>query len=66
MNTRGQFRAFAATALLDGIRTPWADLNGPFGLVSPTDLGIKAGRAVLRRARLDASEVDSVLAGSMA
>ncbi len=66
MKARGQFRAFAASALLDGIRTPWVDLNGPFGLISPTDLGIKAGRAVLQRARLDTSEVDSVLAGSMA
>ena len=66
MNARGQFRAFAATALLDGVRTPWVDLNGSFGLVSPTDLGIKAGRAVLQRARLNASEVESVLAGSMA
>jgi len=66
MTARGQFRAFAATALLDGIRTPWVDLNGAFGLVSPTDLGIKAGRAVLQRAGLEGRDVDSVLAGSMA
>jgi len=64
--TAGQFRRFNNTALLDAIRTPWSDLNGPLAQVSPTDLGIKAGRAVLQRANLCASEVDSVLAGSMA
>ncbi|CAM3836431.1 Beta-ketoadipyl-CoA thiolase [Pseudomonas reidholzensis] len=66
MSGRGQYRAFAATALLDGVRTPWVDLNGPLALLSPTDLGIKAGRAVLQRAGVEGREVDSVLAGSMA
>ena len=36
--------------LLDGVRTPFADYNGPLAAVSPTDLGIKAARAVLDRA----------------
>ena len=30
--------------ILDGVRTPMVDYVGAFGLVSPTDLGIKAAR----------------------
>jgi hypothetical protein len=60
MTAEGQYRAFDGTALLDAVRTPWVDLNGPFGLVSPTDLGIKAGCAVLQRAPTGA-EVESVI-----
>lgn len=28
MTARGQYRAFGGTALLDGLRIPWIDLNG--------------------------------------
>jgi acetyl-CoA C-acetyltransferase len=52
--------------LLDGVRTPFADYNGVLGLVSPTDLGIKAARAVLERAKISPTDVDSVIAGSVA
>ena len=52
--------------LLDGVRTPFADYNGVLGLVSPTDLGIKAARAVLERAKISPTAVDSVIAGSVA
>ncbi len=38
---------FTDAVLLDGIRTPFADLNGPLSQVSPIDLGIKAARAVI-------------------
>ena len=51
--------------LLDGVRTPWTDLNGALGQVSPTDLGIAVARALLARGH-DADVVDSVLAGSVA
>ena len=51
--------------LLDGVRTPWTDLNGTLGQVSPTDLGIAVARALLARGH-EASAVDSVLAGSVA
>lgn len=66
MTGAGQFRAFAEVALLEAVRTPWVDLNGALAQVSPTDLGIKAGRAVLARAGVAPGDVDSVLAGSMA
>jgi len=51
--------------LLDGVRTPWTDLNGALGQVSPIDLGIVVARALLARGH-DAGAVDSVLAGSVA
>ncbi len=39
----GLFIAYDDVWLLDGVRTPFVDYNGALGLVSPTDLGIKAG-----------------------
>jgi acetyl-CoA C-acetyltransferase len=62
----GQFTAFDDVAIIEALRTPWIDLNGALAQVSPIDLGIKVGRAVLARAGLAPSAVDSVLAGSMA
>ena len=62
----GQFSAFEDVAIIEALRTPWSDLNGPLAQVSPIDLGIKVGRAVLARAGLDPAAVDGVFAGSMA
>ena len=62
----GQYSRFEDVAIIEALRTPWSDLNGPLAQVSPIDLGIKVGRAVLARAGLDPMAVDSVLAGSMA
>jgi acetyl-CoA C-acetyltransferase len=52
--------------LLDGVRTPFADYNTVLGLVSPTDLGIKVSREVLRRSGVSPAEIDTVIAGNMA
>lgn len=62
----GLYSAFDDVALLEAVRTPWCDYGGALGLVSPTDLGIKVGREVLRRAAIAPAAVDSVLAGCMA
>lgn len=62
----GQFSAFEDVAIIEALRTPWSDLNGSLAQVSPIDLGIKVGRAVLARAGLDPTAVDGVFAGSMA
>jgi acetyl-CoA C-acetyltransferase len=51
--------------LLDGVRTPFADYNGPLAAVSPTDLGIKAARAALDRAGVPAEDVGTVITGNM-
>src|ERR1700694_2542110 len=52
--------------LVEGVRTPFADYNTVLGLVSPIDLGIKVAREVLRRSAVSPTDVDSVVAGSMA
>ena len=52
--------------LLDGVRTPFADYNGPLAPVSPTDLGIKAARAVFARSKISPDDVGAVITGSMA
>lgn len=54
------------TWLIDGVRTPFADYNGALGLVSPIDLGIKAAKEVFKRSGVDANDVGTVIAGSMA
>ncbi|PWS34106.1 acetyl-CoA C-acyltransferase [Falsiroseomonas bella] len=52
--------------LLAGARTPFADLSGPLAQISPTDLGIKAARAALRKAQAAGEEIGYVVAGSVA
>ena len=52
--------------LLDGVRTPFIEYNTALGLVSPTDLGIKAARAVFHRASVAPTDVDIVIAGNTA
>jgi acetyl-CoA C-acetyltransferase len=62
----GLFIAYDDVWLLDGIRTPFVDYNGPLGLVSPIDLGIKVARALFERTKIVPSDVGSVIAGSVA
>ncbi len=52
--------------LLDGVRTPFADYGTVLGLVSPTDLGIKAARAIFQRTGVAPSDVNLVVTGNMA
>jgi len=52
--------------LLEGVRTPFIEYNTALGLVSPTDLGIKAARAVFQRSGVAPADVDIVVAGNMA
>ena len=51
--------------LLDGVRTPFVEYNTALGVVSPTDLGIKAAREVFRRSGVPAADVENVVAGSV-
>src|SRR2546426_218975 len=64
--TSGLFMAYDDIWLLDGVRTPFVDYNGPLGLVSPIDLGIKVARAVFERTKIAPADVGSVIAGSVA
>ncbi|MGG5888261.1 thiolase family protein [Falsiroseomonas sp. HC035] len=52
--------------LLAGARTPFADLGGPLGKVSPIDLGIRAARGAIAKAGVPAEEIGHVVAGSVA
>lgn len=52
--------------LIDGRRTPFADLAGVLRNVSPTDLGIYAARALFDATGIPAAQVDAVIAGNVA
>src|SRR6188768_4213170 len=66
------FESHAQTARYDDIwlvaalRTPFADYMGSLSGVSATDLGIHAARALFRQSGIPATEVSSVVAGSVA
>lgn len=64
--SRGLFQSFEGVHLLDAVRTPMVDYQGAFADANPIDLGICAARAVLERAEVSATDIDSVLAGNMA
>ncbi len=66
MARNGFVSQFSDVWLLGGIRTPMVDYCGALGHLSPTDLGIKAARAVLARSGVNPEHVDSVIAGNMA
>lgn len=68
MNSRGKalLSQYDNVFLLDGVRTPFVDYNTALGLVSPTDLGIKAARAIFERTSVPPADVDIVVAGNMA
>jgi acetyl-CoA C-acetyltransferase len=64
--TAGLGATWSDVWLLDGVRTPFADYNGPLAQVSPTDLGIKAARAAFARSGVPPQDVGAVITGSMA
>jgi len=57
---------FEDTWLIDGVRTPFADYNGPLAQISPIDLGIKAAREAFRKTGARPDDVGTVITGSMA
>ena len=52
--------------LIEGVRTPFIEYNTALGVVSATDLGIKAAREVFRRSGVSATDVGTVVAGNVA
>jgi acetyl-CoA C-acetyltransferase len=62
----GLSATFTDAWLIDGVRTPFADYNGALANVSPTDLGIKAARALFARSGLPPADVGTVITGNMA
>ena len=47
--------------LINGARTPFGKLAGTISKVSPTDLGIYACKAALKKSAVDASEIDQTI-----
>ena len=66
MASKGFFSHFDDVWMLDGVRTPMVDYCGALGHISPTDLGIKAARAVLARSGVPGEHIGTVIAGNMA
>ena len=60
------YASFADAWLIEGIRTPFVDYNGALSLVSPTDLAIKAARAVFETCGLLPEDTGIVITGNMA
>lgn len=57
MQRKGFVSHFNDVWLLGGMRTPLVDYCGALGHISPTDLGIKAARAVLARSGVPAARL---------
>jgi acetyl-CoA C-acetyltransferase len=51
--------------LLDSVRTPFIEYNTALGVVSATDLGIKAAREVFRKSAVAPADVEIVIAGNV-
>jgi acetyl-CoA C-acetyltransferase len=64
--TKALLSSYDNVWLLDGVRTPFIEFNSALGLVSPTDLGIKAARAVFHKSEISPKDVDTVVAGCVA
>jgi acetyl-CoA C-acetyltransferase len=52
--------------LIAGARTPFVDYRGALSAISPIDLGIKAARAAIATAGVEAADIGTTIAGSMA
>ena len=66
MAYKGLFNAFDDVWMIDGMRTPMVDYCGALGHISPTDLGIKAGREALQKAAVAGADIETVITGNMA
>ena len=66
MKTKGFYSSFNDVWMIDGVRTPMVDYCGAFGQLSPTDMGIKVAREILKRSGVPAGDIGSIIAGNMA
>ncbi len=65
-HTKALLSRYDDVFLVGGVRTPFVEYNTALGLVSPTDLGIKAAREIFQRSGVPAVDVGIVVAGNMA
>lgn len=66
MKHSGFYSAFKDVWMIDGVRTPMIDYCGALGGVSPTDMGIKVAREIIKRTEVNVNDIDSVVTGNMA
>jgi acetyl-CoA acetyltransferase family protein len=50
--------------LIDGVRTPMAEFNGPFADLSALELGARAAKALFERSGVDPQTVDHAIVGN--
>lgn len=66
MKHSGFYSAFKDVWMVDGVRTPMIDYCGALGGTSPTDMGIKVAREIIKRTGVNVNDIDSVVTGNMA
>ena len=66
MATGGLAGKYDDVWLVDGVRTAFADYNGPLSGISPIDLGIKTAREIFKRTAVSPTDVGTVIVGNMA
>ncbi|HMN50470.1 MAG TPA: thiolase family protein [Xanthobacteraceae bacterium] len=66
MTAKGLSASWNDVWLVDGVRTPFVDYTGALSQVSPTDLGIKAARAVFAKTSISPEDTGIVVTGNMA
>jgi acetyl-CoA C-acetyltransferase len=64
--TKALLSSYDDVWLLDGVRTPFIEYSTALGVVSPTDLGIRAAREVFHKSEISPKDVDIVVAGCVA
>ena len=62
---RGIAISYDDILLVEGARTPFGKYTGTLSQVSPTDLGIFASQAALKKANVPASQIDQVIAANI-
>src|SRR6187402_2779853 len=50
--------------LIDGVRTPMAEFNGPFTDLSAIELGARAAKALFERSGIDPAAIDHTVVGN--
>jgi acetyl-CoA C-acetyltransferase len=66
MAGKGFYSRFDDVWMIDGVRTPMVDYCTAFSNLSPTDMGIKVAREILKRTDVSPTDIGSVVTGNMA
>ncbi len=64
-NKHGNGALFEDIYIIDGMRTPFGKLNGSLSSMSPTDLGILAARAAIKKASVEVTDVEQTIVANI-